>query len=122
MMLFEYALFAQCEDFYDVTPQVREAFAKSGVVSSIAVICCPRNFSQPYRRASLTCWTTSGLISGGRSNILPEINPEVALTASKGLLVRGKHLPSHKRLPRKKIMENRKILWSDIDFTQITLQ
>ena len=40
-MLFEYALSAQREDFYDVTPQVREAAAKSGVVSGIAVVYCP---------------------------------------------------------------------------------
>jgi len=40
-MLFEYPLSAQREDFYDVTPQVREAVAKSGVVSGIVVIYCP---------------------------------------------------------------------------------
>ena len=40
-MLFEYPLSARREDFYDVTPHVREAVAKSGVVSGIAVIYCP---------------------------------------------------------------------------------
>ena len=40
-MLFEYTLSAQREDFYDVTPQVRQAVAKSGVVSGMAVIYCP---------------------------------------------------------------------------------
>jgi secondary thiamine-phosphate synthase enzyme len=40
-MLFEYALSAQREDFYDVTPQVREAVAKSGVMSGTAIIYCP---------------------------------------------------------------------------------
>ena len=40
-MLFEYALSAQREDFYDITPQVREAVAKSGVMSGVAVIYCP---------------------------------------------------------------------------------
>ena len=40
-MLFEFALSAQREDFYNVTPQVREAVAKSGVVSGIAIVYCP---------------------------------------------------------------------------------
>ena len=41
MMLFEYALSAQREDFYNVTPQVREAVVKSGVTSGIAIVYCP---------------------------------------------------------------------------------
>jgi len=40
-MLFEYALSAQREDFYNVTPQVREAVAKSGIAGGIAVVYCP---------------------------------------------------------------------------------
>ena len=40
-MLFEFTLSAQREDFYDVTPQVREAVAKSGVASGLAVVYCP---------------------------------------------------------------------------------
>jgi len=40
-MLFEYTLSAQREDFYDVTPQVRDAVAQSGVRSGIAVVYCP---------------------------------------------------------------------------------
>ena len=40
-MLFECALSAQREDFYDVTQQVRAAIAKSGVRSGIAVVYCP---------------------------------------------------------------------------------
>ena len=40
-MLYEYTLSAQREDFYNITPQVREAVAKSGVVSGIAVAFCP---------------------------------------------------------------------------------
>ena len=39
--LFEYTLSAQCEDFYNVTSQVREAIVKSGVASGIAVVYCP---------------------------------------------------------------------------------
>ena len=40
-MLFEYALSAQQEDFYDVTSQVREAVTKSGIMSGVAVVFCP---------------------------------------------------------------------------------
>ena len=40
-MLLEYALSTQQADFYDVTPQVRDAVAKSGVRSGIAVVYCP---------------------------------------------------------------------------------
>jgi secondary thiamine-phosphate synthase enzyme len=40
-MLYEYALSAQREDFYDVTTQVREAVAKSGAKSGTAVVYCP---------------------------------------------------------------------------------
>ena len=40
-MLFEYTLSAQREDFYNVTPQVREAVTKSGVMSGIAIVYCP---------------------------------------------------------------------------------
>jgi len=40
-MLYEYTLSAQREDFYNITPQVREAVSKSGVTSGIAVVFCP---------------------------------------------------------------------------------
>ena len=40
-MYFEFALVAQRKDFYDVTPQVRDAVAKSGIRSGIAVVYCP---------------------------------------------------------------------------------
>ena len=40
-MLYEYTLRAQREDFYNITPQVREAIAKSGAASGIAVVFCP---------------------------------------------------------------------------------
>ena len=40
-MLFEYSLSAQRKDFYNITPQVREAIAGSGVSEGIAVVCCP---------------------------------------------------------------------------------
>jgi len=40
-MLFEYTLSTNREDFYNITPQVREAVAKSGVINGIAVVYCP---------------------------------------------------------------------------------
>jgi secondary thiamine-phosphate synthase enzyme len=40
-MLYEYTFSAQREDFYNITPQVREAVAKSGVTDGIAVVYCP---------------------------------------------------------------------------------
>jgi len=40
-MLYEYTLSAQREDFYNITPQVREAVSKSGMSSGIAVVFCP---------------------------------------------------------------------------------
>ena len=39
--LFEFPLSAQRQDFYDVTPQVREAVAKSGIASGVVVVYCP---------------------------------------------------------------------------------
>ena len=39
-MLYEYSLSAQREDFYNITPQVREAVVKSGVTDGIAVVFC----------------------------------------------------------------------------------
>jgi secondary thiamine-phosphate synthase enzyme len=40
-MLTEYRLDTPREDFYNITAQVREAAAKSGVTDGIAVVCCP---------------------------------------------------------------------------------
>ncbi len=40
-MLYEYTLSAQREDFYNITPQVRDAVTQSGVTDGIAVIYCP---------------------------------------------------------------------------------
>ena len=40
-MLYEYTLSAQREDFYNITPQVRESVNKSGVTDGIAVVFCP---------------------------------------------------------------------------------
>ena len=39
-MLVEYTLSAQQTDFYDVTPQIRDAVVKSGVRSGIVVVYC----------------------------------------------------------------------------------
>jgi len=40
-MIFEYSLSTSREDFYNITTQVRETVAKSGVTSGIAVVYCP---------------------------------------------------------------------------------
>jgi secondary thiamine-phosphate synthase enzyme len=40
-MFYEYQLSTQKEDFYNITPQVREAITKSGVTDGIAVVCYP---------------------------------------------------------------------------------
>ena len=40
-MLYEYTLSAQREDFYNITPKVREAVTKSGVSAGVAVEFCP---------------------------------------------------------------------------------
>ena len=40
-MLFEYKITAPKENFYNITPQVREAVLKSGVSSGCAVVFCP---------------------------------------------------------------------------------
>ena len=40
-MIFEYSLSASRADFYNITPQIREAVSKSGVTSGIAVVYCP---------------------------------------------------------------------------------
>jgi secondary thiamine-phosphate synthase enzyme len=40
-MLYEYSLSTPRENFYNITPQVREAVTKSGVTNGIAVVFCP---------------------------------------------------------------------------------
>ena len=40
-MFYEYALSNPQEDFYNITPQVRESVAKSGVKDGVAIIYCP---------------------------------------------------------------------------------
>jgi len=40
-MLYEYTLSTPREHFYNITPQVREAVARSGVPSGVAVVFCP---------------------------------------------------------------------------------
>jgi len=42
-MTCEYSLTASREDFYNVTAQVREAVAKSGVTNGVAVVFCPHS-------------------------------------------------------------------------------
>jgi len=40
-IMFEYKLSTPREDFYNITPQVREAIDKSGVTDGIAIVFCP---------------------------------------------------------------------------------
>jgi len=40
-MLYEYTLSTPRQDFYNITAQVREAVAKSGITDGVAVIYCP---------------------------------------------------------------------------------
>jgi secondary thiamine-phosphate synthase enzyme len=40
-MLCEYSLSAHQENFYNITPQVREAISKSGLTGGVAVVYCP---------------------------------------------------------------------------------
>ena len=40
-MIYEYSLSTPCQDFYNITTQVRETVAKSGVSDGIAVVFCP---------------------------------------------------------------------------------
>ena len=40
-MLFEYALSTPKEGFINITPQLREAMTKNGVIDGIAVVFCP---------------------------------------------------------------------------------
>ena len=40
-MIYNYTLSAPLENFYNITPQVREAVSKSGVAEGIAVVYCP---------------------------------------------------------------------------------
>jgi secondary thiamine-phosphate synthase enzyme len=40
-MLFDYALQTKRNDFHNITPQVREAIAKSGAASGLALVFCP---------------------------------------------------------------------------------
>ena len=40
-MLYEYHLATPQEDFYNITPQMREAIAKSGIASGYAIVYCP---------------------------------------------------------------------------------
>jgi len=40
-MLYEHTLSTPCENFINITPQLREAVVKSGVASGIALVYCP---------------------------------------------------------------------------------
>ena len=66
-MLCEYTLSAQREDFYNITAQVREAIAKSGITRGIAVVFNPH--------------TTAGITIN--ENADPDVIPDLLLGLNK---------------------------------------
>ena len=62
-MRYTYTLSPQRADFYNITPQVREAVAKSGVADGIAVVFCPH--------------TTAGITIN--ENADPDVVPDLLL-------------------------------------------
>ena len=72
-MLYEYNLSAQREDFYNITAQVREAVAKSGVTSGIAAVFNPH--------------TTAGITIN--ENADPDVIPDQILGLNKAFPDRG---------------------------------
>lgn len=44
-MLYEYTFSTRREDFYNITPQLREAIAKSGITCGHAILYCPHTTS-----------------------------------------------------------------------------
>ena len=66
-MLIEFKLSAPREDFYNITPQVREAITKSGVNNGIAVVFCPH--------------TTAGITIN--ENADPDVIPDLLLGLNK---------------------------------------
>ena len=62
-MLYEYQLTAQRENFYNITPQLREAISQSRITSGIAVVYCPH--------------TTAGITIN--ENADPDVIPDLLL-------------------------------------------
>ncbi|MCL2072207.1 MAG: secondary thiamine-phosphate synthase enzyme YjbQ [Oscillospiraceae bacterium] len=71
-MLYEYQLTAQRENFYNITPQVREAISQSGITSGIAVVYCPH--------------TTAGITIN--ENADPDVIPDLLLGLREAFLDR----------------------------------
>ena len=115
-MLFEYNLSAQREDFYNITPQVREAVAKSGITGGIVVVFNPH--------------TTAGITIN--ENADPDVIPDLLLGLNKAFPDRGefRHAEgnSHAHLKASAmgasatiIIENGKLVlgtWQGIYFTE----
>ena len=72
-MLYEYSVSAQRENFFNITPQVREATVKSGVKSGIATVFCPH--------------TTAGITIN--ENADPDVVPDLILGLDKAFPDRG---------------------------------
>jgi len=66
-MLYEYSLSAQRENFFNITPQVREAVDKSGVKSGTVTVFCPH--------------TTAGITIN--ENADPDVVPDLLLGLDK---------------------------------------
>ena len=66
-MLYEYPLSATRENFYNITPQVREAITKSNITSGTAVVFCPH--------------TTAGITIN--ENADPDVIPDLLLGLDK---------------------------------------
>jgi len=72
-MLYEYTLSTPQENYYNITPQVREAVTKSGITSGIAVVFNPH--------------TTAGITIN--ENADPDVIPDLLLGLNKAFPDRG---------------------------------
>ena len=72
-MLYEYTLSTPQENYYNITPQVREAVTKSGITSGIAVVFNPH--------------TTAGITIN--ENADPDVIPDLLLGLNKAFPERG---------------------------------
>ena len=66
-MLFEFRISTPRTDFYNITPKVREAIAKSGIADGIAIVYCPH--------------TTAGITIN--ENADPDVVPDLLLGLDK---------------------------------------
>ncbi len=72
MGFYEYQLHTEREGFYDITPQVRDALAKSGVRSGICVVYTPHTTSAVTINENADPDVKTDLI-GGLSEVFPNL-------------------------------------------------